>query len=64
MLYEAFQYDDDWVDFYRNLGINIFVWNYRGFGRSTGSPNPKKMYEDSELIIEYLRNERGIHQSK
>mmetsp|Transcript_5508 Transcript_5508/g.5237 ORF Transcript_5508/g.5237 Transcript_5508/m.5237 type:complete len:173 (-) Transcript_5508:306-824(-) len=62
MLYEYLQYDDEWVDFYRNLGINLFVWNYRGFGRSTGSPTPAKMYEDAEMIVEYLRNERGINQ--
>jgi len=48
MIYEALQYDDDWVDFYRNLGINLFVWNYRGYGKSTGSPSTSRMYEDAE----------------
>mmetsp|Transcript_5512 Transcript_5512/g.5241 ORF Transcript_5512/g.5241 Transcript_5512/m.5241 type:complete len:155 (+) Transcript_5512:105-569(+) len=62
MLYEYFQYDDEWVEFYRHLGINLFLWNYRSFGRSTGSPSTKKIYEDAELIVEYLRNERGTTQ--
>ena len=30
-----------WLDFYRERGLNVLVWNYRGFGRSEGSPSPK-----------------------
>lgn len=63
-LYEAFQFENEWLEFYRNLGINMFVWNYRGYGRSEGSPNPAKMYEDAEMIVDYLRNQRGIRKSK
>ena len=38
---EIFQYQSDWLDFYVNMGINVFVWNYRGFGLSEGDPTPK-----------------------
>jgi len=42
------------------MGINVFVWNYRGFGLSEGTPTPKvsllvlifikKIKEDSEIV--------------
>ncbi len=38
---EFFQYQSDWLDYYVNMGINVFVWNYRGFGLSEGVPSPK-----------------------
>lgn len=63
-LYEVFQHENDWLDFYRNLGINMFVWNYRSYGRSQGSVGPSKMYEDAEMIVDYLRQQRGITNSK
>jgi hypothetical protein len=24
----------EWLDYYVNLGVNLVVWNYRGYGRS------------------------------
>ena len=59
-LYEAFHTENEWLEFYINSGVNMFVWNYRGYGRSEGSPNPSKMFEDGEMIIDYLRNQRQI----
>jgi alpha-beta hydrolase superfamily lysophospholipase len=38
---EFFQYQSDWLDYYYNNGINVFVWNYRGYGSSEGTPTPK-----------------------
>lgn len=63
-LYEAFQFENEWLEFYKNLGINFFVWNYRGYGRSEGTPHPTTMYSDAEMIVDYLRNERKITKRK
>jgi alpha-beta hydrolase superfamily lysophospholipase len=38
---EFFQYQSDWLDYYHQMGINVFVWNYRGFGLSEGDPSPR-----------------------
>lgn len=38
---EYFQFQSDWLEYYVNMGINVFVWNYRGFGLSEGTPSPK-----------------------
>ena len=36
------------------LGINIFIFDYRGYGQSEGSPSEKGMYLDAEAALEYL----------
>lgn len=44
---EYFQYQSDWLDYYIHQGINVFVWNYRGFGLSEGTPTPKVIISNS-----------------
>lgn len=46
--------------------MSLFLWNYRGYGRSKGCPNPIKLQKDGELIVEYLRKDLkaqkiGVH---
>jgi hypothetical protein len=55
---EYFQYQSDWLEYYINMGINVFVWNYRGFGNSEGTPSPKvtKFGADIKEIEVRLRN--------
>jgi hypothetical protein len=38
---EIFQYQSDWLEYYVKNGINVFVWNYRGYSLSEGVPSPK-----------------------
>lgn len=40
--------------------MNVFVYNYRGYGASSGRPTPGNIRKDGEKIIDYLRNELGI----
>lgn len=35
-------------------GFNVFVFDYRGYGRSEGSPNRKGLVEDSAAAIDYV----------
>lgn len=39
--YEYMYYETDWIEFYINKNIAIFMWNYRGYGKSTGDPTPQ-----------------------
>ena len=59
-LYEFAYYQSEWLDFYNSLGITVFVWNYRGYGRSQGTPNPEVLKNDGKNIIEYLRKVKKI----
>ncbi|MEM8960707.1 MAG: alpha/beta hydrolase [Acidobacteriota bacterium] len=42
------------------LGLDIFAFDYRGYGRSTGSPTEKGLYSDAETAATYLLETRGI----
>ena len=42
-----------------SLGINVFAFDYRGYGRSTGpTPREKRMLEDAEAAWNYLADTR------
>ncbi|MDO8350396.1 MAG: alpha/beta fold hydrolase [Gallionella sp.] len=43
-----------------NLGYNVLLADYRGYGRSTGGkPSESKVFEDAETIWQYLIKQRG-----
>lgn len=39
----------------RALGLNIFAFDYRGYGESGGSPSETGLYDDAEAAYRYLR---------
>lgn len=52
---EYFYFQCEWVNFYLEKGINVFLWNYRGYYRSTGISNSKNILEDAERVFDYLK---------
>ena len=51
---EYFYFQCEWVNFYLEKGINVLVWNYRGYYNSTGTPNPNNIHRDVEKVYDYL----------
>jgi pimeloyl-ACP methyl ester carboxylesterase len=46
---------------FRGAGLNVFIFDYRGYGESTGGPPREKLvYEDAERAWTYLVAERHI----
>lgn len=46
---------------YRELGYNLLLVDYRGYGKSTGGkPSEIKVYEDAEAAWQYLLKQRGV----
>lgn len=45
---------DDIADLYNKLGINLFVTDYRGYGRSKGTPTISNLVEDSHSALAAL----------
>jgi fermentation-respiration switch protein FrsA (DUF1100 family) len=44
-----------------NLGYNVLLVDYRGFGKSSGDkPSESKVYEDAETTWQYLLKVRGV----
>ncbi|MDY7012296.1 MAG: alpha/beta fold hydrolase [Cyanobacteriota bacterium] len=43
------------------LGFNVFLFDYRGYGRSEGPfPNEQRVYEDAQVALDYLLERREI----
>ena len=47
---------DDFGILYNKIGINFFVVDYRGYGRSTGTPSVTSMMDDSLKIFDFVLN--------
>jgi predicted alpha/beta-fold hydrolase len=48
------------------LNFQVFLWNYRGFGLSSGSPSLSNIKQDAEFIFNYLKDLKrwkkiGVH---
>lgn len=63
--YETMVYEHHWLNFYVGQGCNVFLFNYSGFGRSTGRPSPAALGADGDAVIDFLRRrgvtEIGVH---
>lgn len=42
------------IDFFHKLGCNVFIFDYRGYGRSKGAPSEKGLYNDIQGAYNYL----------
>ncbi|CAG9325472.1 unnamed protein product [Blepharisma stoltei] len=42
------------------LKVNVFIYEYSGYGQSTGKPSEKNIYADIKAAYDYLINVRGI----
>ncbi len=43
------------IAFFHKLGLNVFILDYRGYGKSTGKPSERGLYQDSAAAYDYLR---------
>ncbi len=46
--------------FYSRLAVNVLAVDYRGYGRSEGSPDETGVYRDADAAYDYLIRERHI----
>lgn len=46
------------------LGLNVFIFDYRGYGQSEGRPTEEGTYRDAIAAWNYLRSERGVSESE
>ena len=50
------------VEIFHRLGLNVFIFDYRGYGQSQGRPSETGLYEDARAAWNYLTRERGLRQ--
>ena len=48
------------IKIYNNLGLDFLIFDYRGFGISTGKPSEQGTYLDADAVWKYLIEERKL----
>lgn len=48
------------VEIFHRLGLNVFIFDYRGYGNSEGKPSEHGLYFDAMAAWQYLAQEKGF----
>ena len=51
----------DSINIFHQLGLSVFIIDYRGYGNSSGSPSEEGTYIDAETSWLFLRNTKNIN---
>ena len=52
------------ISIFRDLGFDVLVYDYGGYGESTGRPSEQRCYNDIRAMWRYLLEERGIPEKR
>jgi len=52
------------VKFFHEMGMNFFIFDYRGFGKSSGKPAEKGLYKDARAAYDYLVSRNDVDKKK
>ena len=47
------------ISYLLSFDVNIFIFDYRGYGQSDGSPNEEHIYADAQAAYDWLINQKG-----
>lgn len=50
----------DSIRLFHDMGLSVLIFDYRGYGKSTGEPSETGTYRDAEAAWQYLTMQRGI----
>ncbi len=50
----------DTIRIFSELGLRVFIFDYRGYGRSEGRPTEAGTYRDAEAAWRWVTEERGV----
>lgn len=48
------------LEIFHDLGLNVLILDYRGYGRSEGRPSEQGLYRDARAAWDHLLGERGL----
>lgn len=54
----------EFISMFYEMGLSVFIIDYRGYGRSEGSPTEKGTYLDSEAAWQYIVKEKNTDPKK
>lgn len=49
------------IDMFFKLGLDVFIFDYRGYGRSQGNPSEAGLYLDAQSAYKYLIDKRNLN---
>jgi len=52
------------ISVFNQLGLNVFIVDYRGYGRSQGHPTESGIYKDAQASFDLLLNRQDINKDK
>ncbi len=52
------------VKFFHEMGVNFFIFDYRGYGKSSGRPGERGLYNDAIAAYDYLMSREDVDKSK
>lgn len=50
------------IEMFSRLGLDVFIYDYRGYGKSQGSPNEEGLYIDAQAAYKYLLDKRNLNE--
>jgi uncharacterized protein len=50
----------DKLAIFNSLGVSTLIFDYRGYGKSSGKPNEKGTYLDAQAAYDWLRDVKGV----
>lgn len=57
---QYFGTESNYIKFYLKQGFQIVLWNYRGYGRSTGTPSIASSMKDVNTVYQYAIERMGL----
>ena len=49
------------IKFFYDLGLNVFIFDYRGYGKSEGRPSEAGVYLDAQGAYDYLQSREDVN---
>jgi pimeloyl-ACP methyl ester carboxylesterase len=49
-----------YIGFYMEMGSQLILWNYRGYGQSVGEPSISNSMEDAKEVYAFAKKEFGL----
>lgn len=52
------------IKFFYDLGLNVFIFDYRGYGKSEGKPSEAGIYRDAQSAYDYLQSRGDVNMKR
>ncbi len=54
----------DVIKIFNEMGIDVFIFDYRGYGKSQGSASEEGLYQDARAAFKYLASRHDVEEEK